>query len=88
MTTFQFFFSFLAGGLIVVAYRQLLLPGLWRNVAVLYPVFGIGGFLAWGDTGNPWDLLLSAAGSFPIFVGAVFLGAWAEKKLAAHKSEP
>lgn len=87
MTTFQFFFSFLAGGLIVVAYRQLLLAGLWRNIAVFYPVFGIGGFLAWGDTGNPWDLLLSAAGSFPIFVGAVFLGSWAEKKLIDSKLE-
>lgn len=87
MSTFQFLFSFLAGGLIVAAYRQLLLPGLWRNIAVLYPIFGIGGFLAWGNTGDPWDFLLSAAGSFPIFVGAVFLGAWAEKKLLAGKSE-
>jgi len=31
---------------------------------------------------------MSAALLLPVFVGAVFLGAWAEKKLAAHESEP
>lgn len=86
MTTFQLLYPFIAGPLVVIAYRQMLLSGLWANILVFYPVFGVCGYLAWGDTSNPWDLLWSAAGSFPIFVGAVFLGNWAERKLAERKS--
>jgi len=88
MNTFLLINNTLMTALVIISYRELVMPGLWRNICTFFPISGFGMFLSVDGLNDPWGGIMSAALLLPVFVGAVFLGAWAEKKLAAHKSEP
>lgn len=81
MNTFLWIHSTLTTVLLIVSYRELVMPGLWRNICTFFPISGFGMFLSVDGLNDPWGGFISAAFLFPVFVAAVFLGSWAEKKL-------
>lgn len=87
MDSFLVIHSTLTTILLVLSYRELVMPGLWRNICTFFPISGFGMFLSVDGLNDPWRGIMSAALLFPVFVAAVFFGSWAEKKLAESKSK-
>lgn len=78
MDTFLLINNTLMTVLLIISYRELFMPGLWRNICTFFPISGFGMFLSVDGLNDPRRGILAAALLLPVFVSLVFLGSWGE----------